>query len=103
MWLQDLVDHFDRLKNVCDEEKELLQEVLDLYQTRVANDLSQLVRKLTALGAILVADTLVAGIYGMNFKHMPELDWDYGYPMALGMMLVISVAMAWWFHRKDWL
>ncbi|HVT35456.1 MAG TPA: CorA family divalent cation transporter, partial [Nevskiaceae bacterium] len=64
LWLQDLVDHFDRLKNVCDEEKELLQEVLDLYQTRVANDLSQLVRKLTALGAILVADTLVAGIYG---------------------------------------
>ena len=45
--------------------------MLDLYQTRVANDLSQLVRKLTALGAILVADTLIAGIYGMNFEVMP--------------------------------
>lgn len=103
LWLQDLVDHFDRLKNVCDGEKELLQEILDLYQTRVANDLSQLVRKITALGAILVADTLVAGIYGMNFKYMPELDWTYGYPMALGMMAVISAAMAWWFYKKDWL
>ena len=101
--LQDLVDHFDRLKNVCDGEKELLQEILDLYQTRVANDLSQLVRKLTALGAILVADTLVAGIYGMNFDVMPELHWRYGYPMAMGIMVAISLVMAWWFKKKDWL
>ena len=103
IWLQDLVDHFDRLKNVCDGEKELLQEITNLYQTRVANDLSQLVRKLTAFGAILVADTLIAGIYGMNFKHMPELDWTWGYPFALAQMLVISLLMAWWFRRKDWL
>ncbi|MGQ0620396.1 MAG: magnesium transporter CorA family protein [Panacagrimonas sp.] len=101
--LQDLLDHFERLRNVCDGEKELLQEVLDLYQTRVANDLSQLVRKLTAFGAILVADTLVAGIYGMNFDHMPELHWAWGYPFALGVMGVISVLMAIYFHRKDWL
>lgn len=101
--LQDLVDHFERLRNVCDGEKELLQEVLDLYQTRVANDLSQLVRKLTALGAILVADTLIAGIYGMNFEHMPELQWIWGYPFALGVMALISVMMAIYFRRKDWL
>jgi magnesium transporter len=101
--LQDLVDQFDRLKNVCDGEKELMQEILDLYQTRVANDLSQLVRKLTALGAILVADTLVAGIYGMNFEYMPELHWRYGYPMSLLVMLVISLAMARYFRNKDWL
>jgi magnesium/cobalt transport protein CorA len=103
LWLQDSVDHFDRLKNICDGEKELMQEILDLYQTRVANDLSQLVRRLTALGAILVADTLVAGVYGMNFDHMPELHWQYGYPFAMGLMGVISVAMFWWFRRKDWL
>jgi magnesium transporter len=103
LWLQDLADHFDRLKNVCDGEKELMQEILDLYQTRVANDLSQLVRKLTALGAILVADTLVAGIYGMNFKNIPELQWEYGYPFALLLMLVISLFMARYFRKKDWL
>jgi magnesium transporter len=103
LWLQDLLDHFDRLKNICDGEKESMQEILDLYQTRVANDLSQLVRRLTAIGAILVADTLVAGIYGMNFDTMPELHWKYGYPMALGMMVLVSAGMAWWFHKKDWL
>lgn len=103
LWLQDILDHFDRLKNICDGEKEKMQEILDLYQTRVANDLSQLIRKLTAIGAILVADTLVAGIYGMNFDVMPELHWAYGYPFALGIMVVISAGMAWWFHKKDWL
>lgn len=102
-WLRDMADQYERLKNVCDSEKELLREVLDLYQSRVANDLSKLVRKLTALGSILVADTLVAGIYGMNFKHMPELSWYYGYPMALGMMVVLSAAMGWWFKKQDWL
>lgn len=102
-WLRDMADQYERLKNVCDSEKELLREVLDLYQSRVANDLSKLVRKLTALGSILVADTLVAGIYGMNFAHMPELSWQYGYPMALGMMVVLSAGMAWWFKKQDWL
>lgn len=103
LWLQDLVDQFDRLKSICDGEKELLQEILDLYQTRVANDLSVLVRRLTALGAILVADTLVAGIYGMNFDNIPELHWRYGYPFALGIMGLLSLAMVWYFRRKDWL
>jgi magnesium/cobalt transport protein CorA len=103
LWLQDLVDHFDRLKSICDGEKELLNEVLELYQTRVANDLSQLVRRLTALGAILVADTLICGIYGMNFDVMPEMHWRYGYLWAMGWMGAVSVAMWWWFRRKDWL
>lgn len=103
LWLQDLLDHFDRLKNICDGEKEMMQEILDLYQTRVANDLSQLVRKLTAIGAILVANTVITGVYGMNFKVMPELQWDYGYPFALGLMALVTVSMAWWFHKKDWL
>ena len=103
LYLEDLLDHFDRLKNICDGEKEKMQEILDLYQTRVANDLSQLVRKLTAIGAILVADTLIAGIYGMNFDVMPELHWRYGYPFAMGIMVVVSAGMAWWFHKKEWL
>lgn len=103
LWLQDLLDHFDRLKNICDGEKEKMQEILDLYQTRVANDLSQLVRKLTAIGAILVANTVITGVYGMNFDRMPELHWTYGYPFALTLMAIVSAGMAWWFHKKDWL
>jgi magnesium transporter len=102
-WVDDLLDAFDRLRNLCDGQKELLQEVLDFYQTRIANDLSKFVKRLTSVGAILVTDTLIAGIYGMNFKNMPELDWRYGYPTALGVMLVVSLILVVFFRRRDWL
>jgi magnesium transporter len=102
-WVEDLLDYFDRLRNVCDGQKELLQEVLDFYQTRIANELTRFVKRLTSVGAILVVDTLIAGIYGMNFVHMPELHWALGYPMALGLMLVVSAVLVVFFHRRDWL
>jgi len=102
-WVEDLLDNFDRLRNVCDGQKELLQEVLDFYQTRIANELSRYVKRLTSVGAILVVDTLIAGIYGMNFTNMPELHWVFGYPLALGMMAVVSVLLVIHFHRRDWL
>ena len=50
-----------------------------------------------------MVDTLIAGIYGMNFTHMPELHWMLGYPLALGMMVVISVILVIYFRRRDWL
>jgi magnesium/cobalt transport protein CorA len=102
-WLSDQMDQFQHLRNVCDGEREYLQEALDLYQTRVANELNRFVRFLTSWGAIGLTGTLIAGIYGMNFTHMPELDWRLGYPMALGLMLVSGLLLAWYFHRKDWL
>jgi magnesium/cobalt transport protein CorA len=102
-WLNDLTDQFHHLRNVCEGEREYLQEVLDLYQTRAANELNRFVRFLTSWGAIGLTGTLIAGIYGMNFSHMPELDWRLGYPMALGIMLLASLLLAWYFHRKDWL
>jgi magnesium transporter len=103
LWVNDLVDHFDRLRNVCDGEKELFQEVLDLYQTRIANEMTRFVKRLTSVGAILVTDTLIAGIYGMNFEVMPELKWQFGYAWALGVMAVVSLLLTWFFRRKDWL
>jgi magnesium transporter len=102
-WVEDLLDYFDRLRNICDGQKDLLQEVLDFYQTRIANELSRFVKRLTSIGAILVSDTLIAGIYGMNFRHMPELEWPLGYPMALLLMVVVSLALVVYFRRKDWL
>jgi magnesium transporter len=81
----------------------LLQEVLDFHQTRIANELNEFVRRLTSVGAILVVCTLIAGIYGMNFAHMPELDWQLGYPIALAVMVAISTVMAIYFRRKRWL
>ena len=77
---------------------------ISVSATRIAPiDVSRFVKRLTSVGAILVTDTLVAGIYGMNFKNMPELQWYWGYPMAVGMMVVISAVLVVFFKRRDWL
>lgn len=101
--LEDLFHGFDHLKTAADLEREYLQEVLEVFQTRIATELNRFVRQLTAWGAIGIAGTLIAGIYGMNFAHMPELGWQLGYPMALGMMVVVGLLLAWIFRRRGWL
>lgn len=94
---------YGHLKNSADLEREYLQEVLDLFQTRVSNELNRFVRKITAWGTIAISWTVVAGIYGMNFSNMPELGWSFGYPAALTLMLVLGVVLWYLFHRKHWL
>jgi magnesium transporter len=78
--------------------------VLDLFQTRVSTELNRFVRNITAFGAIGIAWTVIIGIYGMNFVHMPELTWHYGYLWAIALTVssagaVLNVL----FHRQGWL
>ena len=58
-------------------------------------------KRMTSWGAILLGSTLIAGIYGMNFDHMPELSWSFGYPAAIGSMLVLTIVLYTWFKRRD--
>jgi magnesium transporter len=69
----------------------------------VSNHMNEVMKKMTSWGAILLGSTLIAGIYGMNFVHMPELQWRYGYAYAIGIMGFITVVGFWYFRRKDWL
>jgi magnesium transporter len=101
--IQELRQAFSHLKNTTDLEREYLQEMLDVFQTRAATELNRFVRKITAFGTIGIAWTVIAGIYGMNFAHMPELDWTYGYPAALGLMLLVGLLLAALFRRQGWL
>jgi len=69
----------------------------------ISNRLNTVMKKVTSWGAILLGATLIAGIYGMNFRHMPELDWTFGYPLALGAMLLVVAVLYIVFKRKRWL
>ena len=60
-------------------------------------------RKISAWAAIIAVPTLITGIYGMNFEHMPELDWTLGYPAALGLMALICLTLYRYFHKVGWL
>lgn len=101
--LRDVRDHLQRVLESIDSQRELLTGTLEAHLATVSNQLNQVMKNVTSWGAILVSATLVAGIYGMNFKHMPELDWKLGYPMSLGMMGVLMLVLYLTFKRRDWL
>jgi magnesium transporter len=102
-YFQDVYDHTVRVIDSLDTYRDLLSAVLDTYLSIVSNDVSQTVKKMTAVTAILMVNGLIAGIYGMNFDVMPELHWHFGYAWAMGLMVVLSVGLWSWFRRIEWL
>ena len=101
--LQDVVDHAYRVVDQLDQERELIGNAVDAHNALIANRMNEVMKRMTSWGAILIASTLIAGVYGMNFEHMPELGWKYGYAWALGLMGVITVLGYRYFKKKDWL
>ena len=120
----DTADQFDRVRAVADGEKEYLQGVIEFYQTVLTVNAALVgqaqnvevqrlteasyaqneeIKKISAWAAIFFAPTLIGTIYGMNFDRMPELHWRFGYPSALVLMLLLSVALYAMFKRQHWL
>jgi len=81
----------------------MLSGMLDIYLSSVNNRLNEVMKVLTIFAAIFIPLTLISGIYGMNFKFMPELEWFYGYPFALGLMGLTAIVLLGYFRRKKWL
>jgi magnesium transporter len=77
--------------------------MLDMYLSSVSNRLNEVMKVLTAISLIFMPLTFIVGVYGMNFKYMPELEWRYGYFTTLLTMLGIGIAMFFYFKRKKWL
>ena len=101
--LQDVFDHVMRAVESLDSQRELVGNAVDAHLALASNRMNQVMKRMTSWGAILLGSTLVAGIYGMNFEHMPELGWRLGYPFALGLMVLITVTGYRFFSRRDWL
>jgi magnesium transporter len=101
--LQDVYDHLLRAVDTIDSHRELMGNAVDAHLAIISNRMNEVMKLMTSWGAILLGSTLIAGIYGMNFVHMPELQWRYGYPFALGLMATITIAGYWYFRRRDWL
>jgi magnesium transporter len=101
--MQDVYDHVLRVIDLVESQRELVTGLLEAHLAVTSNRMNQVMKRMTSWGAILLGSTLIAGIYGMNFEYMPELDWYLGYPMALGMMLVLTVVLYTYFRRRDWI
>jgi magnesium transporter len=109
-YLRDVQDHALRVQEQADSFRELLQNILSVNLTLETKALSETgmaqneeVKKISAWAAIVFAPTLVGTIYGMNFDHMPELDWLLGYPLAIALMASTSLALYLTFKRRGWI
>jgi magnesium transporter len=101
--LQDVYDHVLRATDWIETQRDLLTGLLEADLAVVSNRMNKVMKRMTSWGAILLGSTLIAGIYGMNFRTIPELDWAFGYPFALGLMLTLTIVLYTWFKRRDWL
>jgi len=102
-YLRDVYDHVIHIIDSVDIYREMLSSMLDMYLSSVSNRLNEVMKVLTVISLIFMPVTFIAGVYGMNFKFMPELEWRYGYFLSLFAMFGIGVAMFIYFKRKKWL
>ncbi len=102
-YFRDVNDHLMRVHEQLEALRDLLTAALQANLAQVTVRQNEDVRKISAAVAILAVPTMIAGIYGMNFEHMPELSWGLGYPMALGLMAVLCTLLYRYFRRVGWL
>lgn len=101
-YFQDVYDHVIRVTDQIDAQREVLASAIDVHLSLVSNRMNQTVRTLTAASIVLMSLALIAGVYGMNFDNMPELRWEYGYVITLGIMAAIGSGLALVFRRLGW-
>jgi magnesium transporter len=102
-YFRDLWDHVVTVYDEIDASRDMLSAALEGHMSVVSNRLNGVVLRVSAWAAIIAVPTFIASVYGMNFVRMPELHWAFGYPAALGGMIVIAGLLYWAFHRRGWL
>lgn len=101
-YLSDLYDHIIQVIDTVETYREMVAGMLDLYLSSVSNRMNEVMRILTVIATIFIPLTFIAGVYGMNFRYMPELEWKWAYPCVWVIMTGIGLLMAGWFKRKKW-
>lgn len=103
LYLRDVYDHTIQVIDTIETSRDMLSGMLDIYLSSISNRMNEIMKFLTIVGTIFIPLTFIVGIYGMNFRHMPELEWHYGYFGVMGFMLLIAVGMLSYFRKKKWL
>lgn len=103
IYLSDLYDHLIQVLDMLENCREGSMGLIDLHLSMVSNRMNEVMKILTVIATLFIPLTFLAGIYGMNFDYMPELQWKWSYPLFWGLMVAILSGMAWWFRRIKWL
>ncbi|MBU0544560.1 MAG: magnesium/cobalt transporter CorA [Proteobacteria bacterium] len=103
IYFRDVHDHAVQVIDTIETYRDMLSGMLDIYLSTISNKMNEIMKVLTIIATIFMPLTFIAGVYGMNFKYMPELEWAWGYFVIWGVMLAIAVWMLVYFKRKKWL
>jgi len=102
IYLRDVYDHVMAVADAIEAMRDLLHSMLEIHMSSMSNRLNEILKVLTIITTLFIPITFIAGVYGMNFKYMPELEWPWGYPAALLLMSAVAGAMVVYFKRKKW-
>jgi magnesium transporter len=102
-FLKDLYDHVIQAAETVETYRELMAGVMEVHLSALSNRMNKVMKVLTIISTIFIPLTFVAGVYGMNFRFMPELDMPYAYPVVLGLMVIIALGMVVFFKRRHWM
>lgn len=103
LYLRDAHDHALQVLDATDTFREMAVGLMDVYLSSVSKRLNEVMKTLTVMATIFMPLTFIVGVYGMNFRHMPELAWRWGYPAVWGLIVATSVGLLLWFRRRGWL
>jgi magnesium transporter len=103
IFFRDVHDHTIQVIDTIESYRDLLSSLLDLYLSTVSNRMGEVIKTLTIIATIFIPLTFIAGVYGMNFRYMPELEWRWGYGFALGIMAAVVAALIVYFKKKNWI
>jgi magnesium transporter len=102
-YFRDLYDHITQVSENIEIYREMTWGLMDMYMTTISHKMNEVMKVLTIIATIFIPLTFIAGIYGMNFEVMPELEWEYSYFVLLGVMLLVFIGMLYFFRKKKWL
>lgn len=103
IYVRDVYDHTIQVIDTIETSRDMVSGMLDIYLSSVSNRMNEVMKVLTIIATIFIPLTFLAGVYGMNFARMPELEWHWGYPLVLLVMLAVGILMAIYFRRKRWI
>ena len=103
IFLRDVYDHTIQVMDTIEAYRDMIAGMLEIYLTNITNKTNTIMKVLTIIATIFMPPTFIVGIYGMNFKHMPELDWKWGYPVIMLIIVLIILLMVLYFKKKKWI
>src|SRR5262249_22081249 len=99
----DAYDKLLRASEGLETSRDLVAGARDYFQAKLANDQNEVMKRLTAIAALLLSPTFIVGLYGQNFRHIPELHWGFGYWWSWGWIVAVTIVQFIWFRRRRWI